>query len=439
MQFRIFIIIFYVFFSILDCKGQFQYSSKKNKISIPFELSSNLIIIDAEVNNVELKMILDTGSQRNILFSFPENDSIEFYNAQKVKIKGVGFGEYLEAYLSKNNKIEFKNYANTTFEMLLVTDQDISIINKLGIPINGIIGADFFKNHLVEINYQQKKIVIYKNEEKFKKKNKKYKEIDITIKGDRPYVTLNTELLNNELSLNLLIDTGLGDGLWLFENDSIKCKENYFIDVLGRGLGGDIKGKKSRIKSLSIADFKFNEALVSYPDSISKSNLELEKGRVGSLGGEIIKRFNWVLDYKNSKVYIKPNSLFHLPFNYNMSGIELQHNGIEWVKEIVRDETSKNLVNLNEYVFNDDNRKYNYEYKLKPVFEIYAVRKNSPAYFAGLNVGDKIISINGKKAYHYTIQKVTDLFQSEEGKKIEMEVEREGQKLKVEFYLEKIL
>ena len=46
------------------------------------------------------------------------------------------------------------------------------------------------------------------------------------------------------------MDTGLGDGLWLFENDSLKCSKVAINDVLGRGLGGDVLGKKSRVKRL---------------------------------------------------------------------------------------------------------------------------------------------------------------------------------------------
>ena len=58
---------------------------------------------------------------------------------------------------------------------------------------------------------------------------------------------------------------------------------------------------------------------------------------------------------------------------------------------------------------------------------------------AGLKEGDKILSINGKKDYAYTIQKITNLFQSEEGKDITIEVERDGQVLKFKFQLEKLL
>lgn len=438
MQLRLCLIIFNIFFAVLDCGAQFQWNSKKDKMILPFELTHNLIIADVVVNDVDLKMIFDTGSERNLLFSFPENDSIAFYETEKVRIRGLGHGEYLYAYLSKKNTLKINSIISENVAFLLVTDQEISLVNKLGVPVNGIIGADFFKDFLVEVDYQRKKIILHKDTEKILlKKAKRFDKKKVEVKDNRPFITLNGEVNDRAVALKLLVDTGLGDGLWLFENDSIHCNENYFVDVLGRGLGGEIKGKKSRVEALYLNDMKFEEALVSYPDSISKTNLVLTEGRNGSLGGGITKRFNWLFDYKNETFYFKKNNLFDEPFHYNMSGIEVQHKGIEIVKEgFIKQDNSRSDKTI---LFDDTNAEYIYRYTLKPSFEIYAVRENSPAYFAGLNVGDKIISINGKKAYHYTIQKITDLFQSEEGKKIEIVIERNGKEMDFEFYLEKVL
>jgi len=420
------------------CTAQMEWKSSKDRIVLPFEFSHNLIIVDVVINDVPLKMILDTGSDKNILFSFPENDSIAFYNAKKVKIKGVGYGNYLEAYISKNNILKSKELYDTNFEVLLVTDQDISIINKLGIPINGILGASFFKDFIVEINYQNNKIIFHKAiAKKLKKKLNKYKLQSVEIIEDKPYISLTTTINGIENEVKLLVDSGLGDGLWLFENDFIKCSSKYFVDVLGRGLGGDVTGKKSRVDNLIIQQFIFKEALVSYPDSLIFDNFDMIIDRNGSLGGEILKRFNWIIDYKNQQFYFKKNTLFNLPFHYNMSGIEIQHNGIHLEKELALSNvvysTLKDDERLNSFKPSD------YNYKFNPIYEIYAVRENSPAQKAGVLVGDKIISINGKNAYRYTIQKIINLFQSEEGREITIEVERKGKILKFKFQLEKIL
>lgn len=440
MNFKIIKLILLTLFSFHSISSQVEWNSKKDKIVIPFELSNNLIIIDVEINEVKLSMLLDTGSDKNLLFSFPENDTIEFFNTKRIKINGFGKGDLIEGLVSKNNKLKVKGYVDNNFELLLITDENISIINKLGIPINGIIGYSFFKDYIVELNYQSRRVVLYKNEEALpQRKMKKYKIEKLSLIEEKPYIKLKTNIGDLNHNVTLLMDTGLGDGLWLFENDSLKCSKVAINDVLGRGLGGDVLGKKSRVKRLLVSKFVLHDALVSFPDEASYSQLNIIDGRNGSLGGEVIKRFDWFVDYKNELVYFKPNKYFDDAFNYNMSGIEVQHKGIQWIKEEIRSNSTSTTINANEFVFDDSNAKFNYKYELKPVFEIYSIREHSPAMKAGLKEGDKILSINGKKDYAYTIQKITNLFQSEEGKDITIEVERDGQVLKFKFQLEKLL
>ena len=327
------IVFFFLFFLTLQAQKSVQWTSKKDKIKIPFELTHNLIILDVTFNKIPLKMIADTGAEQSLLFSFPENDSLILNHTDKIDIKGVGSAESLTAYLSKNNLLSIKGYTDTNFEMLLIPNQDISIVNKLGVPVNGILGSSFFKSFLIEINYDKKQLILHKKKEEILQLHaKKSSKIVADFDKNKPYVNIN---INNN-NLKLLFDTGLSDGLWLFEDEKIKCNSNFFNDVLGRGLAGDILGKRSRVESINIANYRLHNALVAYPDSTSFNQIEILKDRNGSLGGEVIKRFNWVLDYENKNFYYKKNSYFYEPFEYNMSGIEIQHNGMQWVQEVVR-------------------------------------------------------------------------------------------------------
>ena len=434
------ILLAFSFTVSLLAQSNFNWTSNKDRIKIPFELTHNLIILDVDFNGVSLKMIADTGSDMNILFSFPEKDSLVLSNTEKIQIKGVGKGTSLEAYLSKRNKVKIKEYEDLNFEIVLIPNQDISIINKLGIPVNGILGSSFFKEYLVEINYQKKQIILHKNKLLLKDKRIiKFNTIAANFNENKPYIQLPISLNADKKNVKLLFDTGLGDGLWLFENDSLKCKNDFFVDLLGVGLSGEIYGKRSRIEQISFDGLILKDALVSYPDSLSFNQISLLNDRNGSLGGDIIKRFNWFLDYENKQFYFKKNSLFNSPFEYNMSGIEIQHSGLQWVKEAVRKEGGIGQVNMDEFVFEDSSKRYNYNYELKPIFQIYAIRKNSPGEKAGLLVGDKILKINNKLASQLSIQSITDLFQSEEGKWITMIVDRAGIRFTVKFQLEKIL
>ena len=434
---------FFFIITIFSCglvHSQNNWIKSKNKIKIPFELTHNLIIIDVNFNGTPLKMILDTGASNNIIFSVSDNDSLVMNNVNKIRIAGAGNSESIEGYLSKNNSLTIKEYKTNDFEVVFATNQDISIVNKLGITINGILGSSFFRDNLVEINYQTKKIIIHKKTDStLKKIKRKYNSAKVEINKNRPYILLKTKINNHNHSLNLLFDTGLGDGLWLFENDTIQCNSNYFIDFLGRGLTGDISGKRSRVDEVFLENLVLQNVLVSYPEISFFEDIKMHKTRNGSLGGEITKRFNWFLDYENQTFYFKKNTLFDLPFEYNMSGIEVQHAGSQWIKEEVSDNSSAIPIKVNEFNFDNSNAKFNYKYELKPIFEIYAVRVNSSAAKAGLKVGDKILKINNKSTNRLNIQSITNLFQSEDGKIINITIERNGEKLNYQFSLEKVL
>lgn len=430
-----FILLLFAFTSVF---AQAKWNSKKSSIRIPFELTHNLIVMNIQLNNTPLTMILDTGSDENLIFCFPEKDSLAINNPKNVKVRGIGLGESIDAILSQKNNMKVKEYEDANFEILIIDSQGVNIVNKLGVPINGIVGASFFKDFLVEIRYDAQEVILHKNTDKVLSRNeKKYTINTMHLIDNKPYIDIKLGIDDVTRSFKLLFDTGLGDGLWLFENDTIKVPKLYFKDVLGRGLAGDIYGKRSRVKSIEMMNYNLKDALVSFPDSVSFPQFNLVERRNGSLGGGIIKRFNWFIDYKNQKVYYKKNGYFNKAFNYNMSGIELQHSGLQWIKEEIKLNTSNNQLNLNDLVLNDDSKKYKYE--LKPIFEIYAIRKDSPAEKVGLKIGDKIVKINGKSSQMLTIQSISDLFQSEEGKNITIVIERNGQQLTFKFKLEKLL
>ena len=432
-----FLRILILYTAISFAQDSIVWNSKKDKIKIPFELSHNLMIVDVVFNGVKLKMIADTGSDESMLFSLPANDSIFIKETELIKIKGVGKNDLMDAYLAKDNILKIKQYTNVDFDILIVPNQQIDIVNITGIQINGILGASFFEQFLVEVDYAAKQIILHKNLKKSLKHLQKYQWAPIIIENRKPYVKIPVVIEKDPNNLKLLLDTGLADGLWLFENDTIKCESNYFLDILGYGLSGVVSGKRAKVKEVFLSDYIIKEALVSYPEKEFFKGLNITNGRNGSLGGQFLKRFNWFFDYKNNKVYFKKNQLFNLPFEYNMSGLEIQHKGSQWVKYEVTALDRKNnevdkVINLYEKVVD-------FKYELKPIYEIYAIRENSPGYRAGLREGDLIVKINGRKALNLKIDFFNDLFTSEDGKQITIVVDRKGKILTFKFNLEKIL
>ena len=127
-------------------------------------------------------------------------------------------------------------------------------------------------------------------------------------------------------------------------------------------------------------------------------NSNISDGRDGSIGSEILKRFVVVYDYSEKKIYFKKNSNFNLPFGFNKSGIEIQHDGLQWIQGT---EEFKNSAygSINFDINSDRITNFRYKFDLKPVFKIVSVRKNSPASICGLLKDDIVISINKEKGF----------------------------------------
>ena len=283
---KIIFVILFLYCNISIGQVDSTWYSIKNKIVIPFQLSSNLILIDAKLNDVNLKLILDTGSNNNILFSVPIEETLVVNNAIKTKITGLGSNEPVDAIISSNNIFECKDYKNKSFSILVLNQEDVNIINKLGIEINGILGYSFFKDRIVEINYENKKITIHKDNRILKKRKiKKYSKEKINIIDNKPYIEINSKINSTNKNLKLLFDTGLSDGLWLFQKDSLKLPEKNIDDILGFGLSGNVIGKRARVNEVNLSKFLFKDVLVAYPDSLSYSNINIVSNRNGSIGG----------------------------------------------------------------------------------------------------------------------------------------------------------
>lgn len=409
----------------------------KKKVVIPFKLINNLVFIPIKVNGIELNFLLDSGVDETILFSMEDKKEVSFKNIEKIKLRGLGSEEEIEGLKSTNNILETHGLKSENHLVYIILDQGFNLSSHIGIPVNGIIGYKFFKNNIVEVNYQKKRIFVHQNNEKIRiALNKKFKAIPITIERSKPYLMASAIVKNVNIPAKLLVDIGNSDSFWVFENDKIKLPEKNFPDFLGKGFSGDIEGHRAKIDEFSLADFDFKNPIVSFPDSSSIKNVKMVANRIGSVGGEVLKRFTIVMDYADKKMYLKKNNKFNEPFSYNKSGITIQHNGLQWVQETVHLETVRVSTSNDENYNGNNNNDFRYKFQLKPIYEIVNVRKKSAAEKCGLLKGDIIISINGNKPYKYTLQQINNLLKSEDDIWINLEVERNSVLLKFRFRLE---
>ncbi len=394
------------------------------------------------MNGEELTFLLDTGVEQTILFSLDEKEEVKLFEVEKLKLKGLGSKEPIDSYKSSKNVVEVKDLIDKNHEIYIILDQEFNFSSQVGIEVNGIIGYNFFRNHIVEIDYDRKKVIVYGHDHKKMnaKLKKRFTKEQITIEENKPYFVSKIAAEDEVTPSKLLIDTGNSDALWVFTNKThkIKLPKKNIPDYLGRGFSGSIYGKRGRIQSFEFGGETFDNPLVTFPDSISIRSVNFVPNRIGSIGAEVISRFTVAFDYVNHNIYSRPNGKISEPFQFNMSGIEVEHAGLEWTKQTLDDRSGgiKIYTDANEER-HQNNLKVHFE--LKPIFKVAHVRPDSDAAKAGLKVGDRILKINHQLAHGFTIQAINELLKSEEGRTIEIEIERNEKTYKFHFKLKKII
>ncbi|MCU0390161.1 MAG: aspartyl protease family protein [Thermoflexibacter sp.] len=371
---------------------------------IPFKLVNNLMIIHLRLNKSDtMNFILDTGVKTALLIGLKTGDSLNLKYARKIKIKGLGEGEDVEAIHSFGNRIDLTGVFGINQDILILQQDVFYFSSKLGMRIHGILGYDVFKNFVVDINYERKELIL-RTHQRFKIR-KKDNVIPMIVEEGKPYMMAKVVSGNGAVTdVKLIIDTGASHALSLdiFSKESLQLPEKVRNAYLGRGLNGDIRGKIGRVNYLNIGGYQLDNILTSFPDSSSLRHISSITPRNGNVGAEILKRFHLTFDYLNQRLIMRPNSFFRKPFVYNMSGIEI----------------STPVPGLPLYVISD-------------------IEEDSPAERAGLKKGDQLLYINNKLAFQYSLNDIISLFQSKAGKKIVMNIQRNGIMMRFEFILEK--
>ena len=402
---------------------------------------NNLMVVPVEVNGSKLKFILDSGVSNPILFNLSLEDSVQINQVSPISLKGLGEGEPIEALRSKQNTFKIGDAVSFNQMLYVVLDKDLNFSTSLGITVHGIIGYDLFKDFVVEANYGKKYLKIYPPENfNYEKNERKSETLPLTIIGKKAFIDgAVTKEDDTEIPVKLLVDTGSSDALWLFHNaeKGLEVPEQHYEDFLGEGLNGSVFGKRAKLKGMRIGSFKFNEAKAAFPYRESFRAVKNLGNRNGSVGGEVFKRFNIVFDYPNNKITLVKNSNFNTPFQYNLAGINLQHNGLRYISESIVN--SNRVVKANKSSDSFGNvtilLQNTTRLSLVPEIVVSGIRAGSPAATAGLKEGDVILAVNGKRVHNYKLQEILQMLNERKGKRVRVLIERYDRDILYSFVL----
>jgi len=369
-------------------------------VKVPFTYQNNFIILKVYMQGLPLQFIVDTGAEHTILFQKEVSDLLGLEYERRVRLMGSDMSQEVYGYTSSKVPIRLDAAGMVTTNLIILEDDFINLDQIAGVRINGILGSNVLRDFVVTFDYQ-KSIMTISKPEHFKGPGKGYEEIPISLIRNKPYVEANLKLAGQEMfPSNLLLDTGASLALLLYASPTNKVviPEEYISGKLGLGLGGELLGYMGRMEYLEFGSFRFDNMVSNFQDLSELDTSFFRLNRNGILGNVILGRFSFVLHYPESKMYLKPNKYFKKRIRNDKSGLILLYSG-------------DNLLDL----------------------VVLDVVSGSPADLAGIQRGDKILKFQGLSARFFSMDS------GKEGKRIRLRIEREGEKVRKEFKLRRMI
>lgn len=380
----------------------------RKQMDIPFEYINNFIILTLNFNGfLPLKFIFDTGAEHTILTKREASDLLHIQYEREFRVTGSDLKTPLIAYLARRIRFDIADKATAPSEDILVLQEDYFRFEEYaGIDVHGILSAMAFSRFIIHINYDRRVITLY-DRDAFKIRENGFVELPVELYRNKIYLNTTLQVLPDSIAqVKLLIDTGAGLPMLLFTDTHplVHPPANALPTNIGMGLGGYIEGYTGRVHRVTLGSFAQQSIITYFQRVDSIQNLNYINKRNGLIGNTLLSRFQLILDYQDSKIWLKPGKSYKEDFIYDRSGISIIASG----------------------------RKFN-------EFIVQNVLPNSPASEAGIQRGDQIVSIRRTPAGFFSLNDIQYILQKKPGKTVRLVVKRDGVRLRKRLVLRDLI
>jgi hypothetical protein len=277
--------------------------------TIPITIKHGKPHLQGSINGSQtLDLMFDTGADTNVLFpSGAEKGAQLRFDGT---VNNVGTGGATLRQTSSDNRLEIAG--------LRWVHEPVMFIEKQADAADGIIGYRVFEDKVVEIDYDRMVMLIH---DALPAHAAGFVRIAMPFSGS--LTAVEATLVNNGASAAglFILDTG-GNGT-LMVNEAFVAAHGLSgtMEKLGtstsRGVGsGTVRSDVVMLPELVLAGF----TLPNVPIDLQVSPATSSPSPGGALCMDVLKRFNIILDYRQSETYLKPNTLFATPFKPRVSG-----------------------------------------------------------------------------------------------------------------------
>ena len=325
--------------------------------SIEFELHRNKILVPVHLaGQGPFSFVLDTGSPVTVLGSSTHASTLSLRREGRVRVGGAGAGEVPPAYVTQAVDVALGGLSLGT-DRLIVLDIADQMAAFSGKYYDGVIGKLLFDRYVVRVDFERRILELYEPED--------YRVPDdanvmpIRMEYGHPHVDTRVTMANgDEVDVDLVIDTGAKTALALDgdRRSRLAPPDDTIERIVGRGAGGLVRGRVGQVAAVALGDTTIRNVLTVFVDDA----VGMSPGADGNLGNEVLRRFAVTIDYPGQRLVLEPGPNLGDPFPIDLSGITLRAEGDTWSKLSVAD-----------------------------------VRPGSPAFTAGVRVGDVITGVDG--------------------------------------------
>lgn len=410
LKYKVFIFFFFTLLSSVSgqINGLELLQGKKSQ-KLKFSYARGFILVDVRYAGfIPLKFIFDTGAQNTIFFDRFTAEIVNVQYDRVIQVTGSDLSSSVAARIARGVSLKLNDCPEVKRDVIVLEEDFIQMSEIIGEQVHGIIGADFFKGLIVEINFKKQYLNIHDSRYFDHSTLKNHTLLETRFAESKPYINATATMSGGQKTVvKLLMDTGASISM-LLHNDtdpSLVLPPHVIRGNLGKGISGNLTGYVGRINHLSVSGFEFPNMLSyfqEYDTSAFPDTTAIKRN--GILGNFILDRFHVVIDYLNEAVYFKPEKKYNRNISYDRSGLVVYAHG--------RD--------LKQFIVND-------------------VIEGSPAYEAGIRPDDVITKLCFSSAANLTLDKINSILSGREGKKIKVRVQRKGQSLKFEFRLRELL
>lgn len=250
---------------------------------------------------------------------------------------------------------------------------------RLGQDFDGIIGSEFIKQFVLELDYQARVIKLY-DKEKFTYSGPG-ESIPIKLSSaGHPIIEAEVAPIGSAPATGkFVLDIGSGGALVLYSpfvaGHNLLGPNLKTIRAIGvGGAGGAVTARIGRVSELKIGRFRISNPITLFAED--KAGAFADPALVGNIGQQIVGKFRLFLDYSHNRIIFEPNDSFAESFDRAFGGLAVVAEGKDY-----------------------------------RTFRIAEVLENSPGTEAGLRKDDIITAIDGKSAAELSLTKVLELFE----------------------------